>query len=203
MKNDPSGGVTAAGNRPALSPLLLNLLVAVFIMAAHNNTFWHRANAAFSGDPLIVATFGLSVFALTLLIISFFAVRWLQKPVLAFLLILGAITSYYQDTLGATIDREMVQNALTTTMTESKHLITFGFLTHVLWAGVLPAIVVFAVRVKRLPFLRGAVIWVVTCLASAALCIGLLLLHFKTYSVVLRADKTIMAAYQPGAPLAA
>ncbi|WP_233587094.1 phosphoethanolamine transferase [Pseudorhodobacter sp. E13] len=188
--------------RPSLHPVALNILVALFIMAVHNNTFWQRNAAAF-GDTLTVVVFGGAVFALTWLIASLFALRWAQKPVLAFLLILGAVTSYYQDTLGATIDREMVQNALTTTVTESKHLITASFVIHVLWAGVLPAALVFWVRITRAPLLRAALIWGASVLGATALCVGLLMTNFATYSVTLRADKQLMKAYQPGAPLSA
>jgi lipid A ethanolaminephosphotransferase len=184
-----------------LSPTILNLLVAAFIMAVHNDTFWQRSISIFE-LPLTIAVFGGAVFALTWLIVTLFAVRWLQKPVLAFLLILAAVTSYYQDVLGATIDREMIQNAITTTVTESKHLITPAFILHVLWAGVLPAALVFWVKIRRAAPLRAVFNWGMTAALSVALCVGLLLSHFATFSVVLRGQKELMASYQPGAPLA-
>jgi lipid A ethanolaminephosphotransferase len=183
-----------------LSPLMLNILVAAFILAAHNATFWQRSVTAFDGAA---ALFGGAVFALTLLILSLFAARWLQKPVLVLLLIVGAVTSYYQDTLGATIDREMVQNALTTTVTESRHLVTSGSLLHVLVLGIVPAALVIWVPVKRNPLLRAAAIRTVAVASTAALCVGLLLLNSSAFSVGLRADRSIMAAYQPGAPVTA
>jgi lipid A ethanolaminephosphotransferase len=195
--------IPAPDAQRGLSPLMLNLCVAAFIMALHNNTFWARSFAAYDGSFGTTALFGGAVFALTLLVISLFAVRWLQKPVLVFLLLLGAVTAYYQDTLGATIDREMIQNAITTTVTESKHLITAGFLFHVAWAGILPAAFVLWVPVKRSTYLRGGIIWALSTLGSAALCVGFLLVNFSTFSVTLRADKSLMAAYQPGAPLSA
>lgn len=194
---------TPTASQRGLSPLMLNLIATAFIMALHNNTFWARSFAAYDGNMGTVALFGGAVFALTVLVVTLFAVRWLQKPVLAFLLILGAVTSYYQDTLGATIDREMIQNAITTTVTESKHLITAGFLFHIAWAGILPALLVLLVPVKRSTYLRGGLIWAASAAGAAALCVGLLLVNFSTFSVTLRADKSIMAAYQPGAPLAA
>jgi lipid A ethanolaminephosphotransferase len=187
--------------RPTLSPTILNLLVAAFIMAVHNDTFWQRSISIFE-LPLTIAVFGGAVFALTWLIVTLFAVRWLQKPVLAFLLILAAVTSYYQDVLGATIDREMIQNAITTTVTESKHLITPAFILHVLWAGVLPAALVFWVNIRRAAPLRAVFNWGMMAALSVALCVGLLLSHFATFSVVLRGQKELMASYQPGAPLA-
>lgn len=187
--------------RPTLSAFALNIVAVLLILALHNVTFWGRVASAYQGDALTIAAFFGAIFALTLLLITFFAVRWLQKPVLAFFLILGAVTSYYQDTLGATIDREMIQNAITTTVTESKHLITFNFIFHVLWAGVLPTLLVFWIKVKRTPLVRGAVIWAGTLVLSVVLCVGMLLTHFSTFSVVLRGQKEVMASYQPGAPL--
>lgn len=189
--------------RPTVNAVVLNVATALVILALHNATFWGRVYVAFEGRALIVAIFAGAIFGLTMLLITLFAVRWVQKPILAFFLILGAVTSYYQDTLGATIDREMIQNAITTTATESKHLITAGFVFHVLWAGVLPAALVFWVKVARAPRLRAGLIWAGMAVLSAAVCVGLLLTQFSTFSVVLRAQKQIMAAYQPGAPLSA
>lgn len=180
---------------------MLNLATAVFILACHNATLWGRASLLFDGKLSAILAFGGALFALTLLVITLFALRWLQKPVLAFLLILGAVTSYYQDTLGTTIDRDMIQNAITTTVTESKHLITASFVLHVLWAGVLPALLVFWVRVRRATPFRAGLVWAGTAAMAAAVCFGLLLSHFATFSVVLRGHKELMASYQPGAPL--
>lgn len=190
-------------NRPILSSVALNLGVALFIMAAYNATFWQRNVSLFDGHWPVVLTFGAAVTALTMLIVTLIAVRWIQKSVLIFLLILSAVTSYYQDTLGATIDREMIQNAMTTTVTESKHLITVSFLIHVLMFGILPSLAVLWVRIRPQTFLRGVLIWSTTAMLSAAICAGLLLTNFKAFSVVLRANKQLMASYQPGAPLSA
>jgi lipid A ethanolaminephosphotransferase len=187
--------------RPTLSPLTLNALTVGFILAAHNSTLWERANRLFEGKFWTIAAFGGALFALLLLFVTLTALRWLQKPVLALLLILGAVTSYYQDSLGATIDREMIQNAITTTVTESKHLITPRFVLHVLWAGVLPTFLVFWLRVRRARVMRAVALRVGTAVLAAGLCVALLLSHFATFSVVLRGNKELMASFQPGAPL--
>lgn len=83
----------------------------------------------------------------------------------------------------------MIQSAITTTVTQSKHLITRSFLFHVLWAGILPALVVIFVRVKRLAPLRAGQIWAASVIGAAVLCVGLLTLDFSTFSVTLRGDK--------------
>jgi lipid A ethanolaminephosphotransferase len=170
-------------------------------MAAHNATFWGRLPAPFEGHPFKAAVFAAMVFAVLMLLIQLLAVRWLQKPVLVALLMIGAVTSFYQDKLGITIDREMIQNAMVTTAAESKHLITLPFLGHVILFGVLPALAVILVRVHRSRRLRAALMWVATVAGAAALFAGLLFSDAKVNMGTLREHKEIIAAQQPLAPL--
>ena len=139
----------AALRRPTLSPLALNAIVATWLMALYNATFWGHLFRIFDGRTITALIFAAAVWALMLLVLSLLAVRRAQKPVLALLIVIAAITSFYMDTLGVVIDREMIQNAVTTTVAESKHLITPQFLTHVGLYGVLPAAVVLWVQVRR------------------------------------------------------
>lgn len=192
---------TARMARPKLSGTILNMASALFILIAYNNTFWRRGYALFEGDLVTLLTFGTAVWALTLLVMTLTGFRWLQKPMLVLFLIFSAVTSYYVDTLGAVINREMVQNTVTSTFTETKHLITLNFVSHMVIFGALPVLGVLWLRVRIRPLLRD--IWVSGAVAglSAALCIGLLLSNFKTYSAVLRNHHELMGSYQPGAPL--
>ena len=103
--------------------------------------------------------------------------------------------------LGVVVDRDMIQNAMTTTFAESKHLITLHFLSHVFLYGVLPSAFVLWVRIRRASVWRGlAGTGLVTAL-SAALLVGLLFTNLKAYSTVLRADKELMGSVQPLAPM--
>jgi lipid A ethanolaminephosphotransferase len=125
-------------------------------------------------------------------------VRWLQKPMLVALLIIAAATSYYVDVLGVVVDRDMIQNAMTTTFAESKHLITLHFAGHVALYGLLPALLVLWVRVRRAPAWPSLGAWVLVTAGSAALVVGLLFTNLKGYSTVLRADKELMGCAMQG-----
>ncbi len=188
--------------RPEIPALALVLGVSLFIMAAHNLTFWHRAWIVFDGNIRQVAGWGIAVWMLTLLTVSLLGFRWLLKPVAAFLLILSAVTSYYMDSLGIIIDREMIQNAMLTTMTESKHLITLGFLTHVAIWGLLPAAAVLWVRIRPTPLFTNIWRWALTVVLALAIFTGALFSDFKAYSAVARERKDVLASYQPGAAIA-
>ena len=189
--------------RPVLSALTLNVLVATYLMALTNSTFWGHLFRIFDGRTVTALVFAAAVWALMLLVLSLLAVGRAQKAVLAALLIIAAVTSYYVDVLGVVVDRDMIQNAMTTTMAESKHLITLGFAVHVILYGVVPAALVFVPRLRARTFWRGLGVWGMVTAGSAALVVGLLFTNLKAYSTVLRADKELMGSVQPLAPLSA
>jgi lipid A ethanolaminephosphotransferase len=195
----PSPAATAA--RPELAPFVLNVLVATYLMLLCNATFWGHLFRIFEGRTVSALVLALAVWALMLLVISILAVRRIQKPVLVALLITAGVTSYYVDVLGVVVDRDMIQNAMTTTFAESKHLITLHFIGHVALYGLLPSILVLWVRIRRTGVGRALVGYGVVGVLSVALLVGLLFTNLKAYSTVLRADKELMGSVQPLAPM--
>ena len=185
----------------ALSPITLSALTIVFVFIFQNYTFWTIAAEIFSGHPLSWAGYIAALFCLTLAAFSLFAFPWVVKPFLASIVLLGAVTSFYMDSLGVMIDRDMIQNVMVTTLTESRHLVTAGFLLHVLVFGILPALVILSVRIRRQRFLWAAGAPVVTFVVSLALAGGFLMVDLKAYASTLRERKEFMGSFQPGAPL--
>ncbi|WP_082025256.1 phosphoethanolamine--lipid A transferase [Ruegeria sp. ANG-R] len=186
---------------PRVTPVQLNLLVGVFFLLAFNRTFWSIGYRLMDGNIFDLFLFGFGVCMLTQVVLAFFGFRYLQKPILIFLLLVGAAASYYVDTLGAVIDREMIQNILTTTFAESKHLVTPGYVLHMAVFGVSPSVLVAVIPVKRAGFVKTVVVQSATAAMALVLCVGALLVNLKTYSVILRGNKELMRSYQPGAPL--
>lgn len=186
---------------PQLSPVTLVGLTCIFIFCAYNATFWTKAVEIFQGHPLSFGGYILAVYFLLAAAFSLFAFPWVVKPFLVFIVILSAITSFYMDTLGVIIDRDMIQNVMVTTVTESKHLITFGFVSHVIIFGILPALVILSIRIKRQSLLRTIALPAVTFVVGIALTAGLLMTDLKSYSSILRERKDFMSSFQPGAPL--
>jgi lipid A ethanolaminephosphotransferase len=197
----PPNQPASAGRRPTLSPFLLNVLVTTYLLALCNTTFWGHLFRIFESRTLTALVFAGAVWALMLLVVSILAVRRAQKPVLVALLLTAAVTSYYVDVLGVVVDRDMIQNAVTTTFAESKHLITLHFLSHVFLYGVLPSALVLWVRIRRATVLRGLIGTGLVTVLSAALLVGLLFTNLKAYSTVLRGNKELMGSVQPLAPM--
>lgn len=189
--------------RPHLTHLSLNIVVAAYILAALNVGFWHRMVAILGDAPVKMGLLSLSVFALTVLTLEAFGPGRLQKPIAAVLILTAAAANYYEQTFGILIDREMVRNIFETTGTESRHLITVAAVSKILLTGVLPALLVFWPRVKRVSGLHHLWRWPLGIALSFAVLAGGLFSDFKSFSAVLREDKALMGSYQPGASIAA
>ena len=194
-------GIGRKSFRVSMGPVALSALVAAVLLIGYNRTFWALGLGIFSGHPVQLFCIMLAIFFLTLAFFSLFSFRALVRPFLAVMIVLTAVTSYYMDTLGVVIDREMVQNVVTTTFNEGKHLLTAGFVLHVLLLGGVPAALLLLVRVPRRGWGRTLAVPAVTFTLSIALAAGLLFSNFKTYAAVLRERKDFMSSYQPGAPL--
>jgi lipid A ethanolaminephosphotransferase len=188
--------------RPQLSSYMLALLVAAFILITDNATYWTHVVTVFPGHWLSILTFGGIAFAIILFSLSLLGLPYIQKPILAFLLILSAVTAYYQDVLGVVIDRDMIQNAANTTTTEAKHLITTGFLLRVLVFGILPAALVFWVRLRPAPLWRSLLAWLLTWTGAFALFLACVFSDFRTNGAVIREHQELSWSIQPGSPLA-
>ncbi len=183
---------TALRNRLSMTPLTLTLVTLVFLFTVDNGTFWSIGVQVFSGHLLSFSGYMTAVFFLALAVFSFFAWPYVVKPFLAFMIVLSAITSYYMDQLGVIIDRDMIQNVMVTTLTESKHLITFGFVTHVLVIGIIPALILMSVRIKSQGKIRTVATPAVTVVISLVLTVGFLMADLKSYSSILRERKDFM-----------
>ena len=197
----PAAALRFRSTRPVIGALPYSLAVTAFIMVFDNVTFWQRGWEIFDGNLRQLAGWGLAVSMLTFLTLTLLGFRWLLRPMAAVLLILAAVTSYYMDALGIVIDREMIQNAMLTTVTESKHLITFDFLIHVAIWGLLPAAAALWVKVRPTPFLGNLWRWMVTIVVTLAIFAGALFSDFKAYAAVARERKELLASYQPGAAI--
>lgn len=189
--------------RSTISPLLLTVLTIAFMFCVDNGTFWVIAADVFSGHLISLLGYMAALFLLTLAAFSLFAFPWTVKPFLISMLILTAMTSYFVDTLGIIIDRDMIQNIFVTTVSESRHLITAGYITHLVIFGILPSLLVLCVRIRPQRRVSAAVTPMLTCVLSFALAAGLLMADLKSYSSILRERKDFMSSYQPGAPLVA
>lgn len=189
--------------RHSLSPVGLNLLAASYIMLAFNAVFWNHLLSLFDGAPANILLFGAAVWMLTFFTLSLVSLPWLHRPAAAGLILLTAAAAWYQDHLGVVIDKLMIQNVMNTTVAESRQLITFPYLRHMLLTGMLPAALLFWPRITY-PNIRH-LLWTypLAVTVSFLLTFGFLFVNLKANVSIIREHHELMGSYQPGATIGA
>ena len=187
--------------RRPIHPLVLVVLSVAFVFVLHNATFWSHWGEIFHGSLWRGVVFAGAFFLLCCGLVSVFAFNRLLRPLIAILFALSAVTSFYMDQLGIVIDREMIQNVVTTTITEGKHLITVPFVLWVGLAGLVPAVLVLFIRLSH----RGFVTSIWQNLLAFVLCavgfVGLIATDLKGNASVLRTRIDLKSSFQPLAPI--
>lgn len=144
--------------RPEISQETFILACSLFFAAVSNGPFWKAAYSLHPGNLLFaVALFGLLI-AVNGLLLSLLIWRWSAKPVITALLVVTAMAVHYMTTYGVFMDADMVRNVLQTDVKESRELMTPSLILPLLLFAVLPALVVWRVRIKPRSALRT--LWV-------------------------------------------
>ena len=187
--------------RPRLGSVTLSILVAVYILAVGNETFWSRAYTHLAAYPLALIAFVIGITAMTIAAMTAFSVKYLIKPALIFFILVSVTAAWFTDQYGIVIDKEMVRSAAAATSAAAAHLITPAFLLHLFLAGILPSLFILWVRVVHRPF-QQKFAWniavILPCLAVfAAAGLG----FSQTYAAVGRLHRDIMLTFNPFIPI--
>ena len=186
-----------------ISPTVLNLITASYIMLLLNSGFWAQLWRIFPDMVLTPAGLALAVWALTLFTLELLGPWRLQKPALILLVMTAAGANYYATQFGVLIDRDMIGTIFLTTVAETRHLITLSMVTSIGLLGVLPALLIWKAPLKPKSWRHWLWRWPVGVAVSFALVPAFLLLDFKAYSAAIRENRQLMASYQPGATITA
>lgn len=188
--------------RPAISVEALALVVSLFFTVFCNGAFWHAvigtgalggAGGWQTGVSLFVA-----ITALHMALLCVLLNRWTAKPVLTVLLLVTAMAAHYMDQYTVYFDADMIRNILHTDSKESSELISSGLIPSLLLYGVLPALLIWRVRLKT-PALGRALLIRGVCLGVAvAVAAGGTMLSFQNLSALMRNHKEVRHLITPG-----
>lgn len=189
--------------RPVMSDVTLTILVAVYVLAIGNLTFWSKGAEYFQDHPGALVSLAAGIIALHIAALLSISVKYAVKPIFIFAIMVTAISSYFVDTMGILITRDMIGNAAVTTTNEAKHLITWRFVAHVTLYGVFPSAFVAWTRVIHLTFFSK--LWqhlklIVPMLVLAA---SVTLANYAGFSSTFREHRDLMASLNPIAPIVA
>lgn len=187
--------------RPAIAPMWLIVIANLWFLALFNAAFWSRTADLFTAKPVTFALFAVGIWALTMVYLLVFTNRWLLKPFLIANLFIGAAASYFHDTIGVVVDREMIQNTIGTTTAEARHLFTAGFLGWMFLTALLPALALLFVRPAHPRFARAALRHGGMLLGCGALFLGITFGNYQDLSFTLKRDSGVKKVLHPASPV--
>ena len=138
-------------NREMTVSRLVILVAAVFVLF-YNWTFFRNVlevypltakNAAFLFSLLLL------LWAVLVFLMSLVCYRRTAKPIIILFLLLSSFAAYFMDTYGVIIDDSMIRNVMKTDFNESLDLLSIRLVLYFLLLGLLPALLVLAVRIRR------------------------------------------------------
>lgn len=199
--NDTKSGKNVRVFRPEIGSATLCLLTTAYLLLITNQTFWSKAFGYFSADRFGFSIFVIGIAAASMGVITLFSAKYLTKPALIFFVMTASAASWFTDSFGVIVDKEMIRNAMVSTGAEAGHLITPRFVMHLLLTGLLPSLLIIWVRIKHraiLPKLAHNTAIILACTAVfAAIGFG----DYRTFAGVGRAHKDILDTLNPFVPI--
>jgi lipid A ethanolaminephosphotransferase len=191
-----------AAFRPELSVETLALLASLFFALASNQTFFRAAAAtgAMQGGSgaLTFASLFVAITALHTILLCVLLNRWTAKPLLTVLLLASAAASYFMAAYTVYFDADMLRNILHTDAKESHELISLRAAPSILLYGVLPAVLVWRVRLKPRTLLRAVVVRVICIVLAVVVSAAALMASFQGISALMRNHRELRYLVTPG-----
>ncbi|WP_294034611.1 MCR-2 family phosphoethanolamine--lipid A transferase [uncultured Moraxella sp.] len=189
--------------RYSINPFVLMGLVALFLAATANLTFFEKAMAVYpvSDNLGFIISMAVALMGAMLLIVVLFSYRYVLKPVLILLLIMGAVTSYFTDTYGTVYDTTMLQNAMQTDQAESKDLMNLAFFVRIIGLGVLPSVLVAVAKVNYPTWGKSLIQRAMTWGVSLVLLLVPIGLFSSQYASFFRVHKPVRFYINPITPI--
>ena len=191
--------------RPQTNSTVVNLLVSVLIVCCANVSLWRELAGRFGvetvGHWVFMVTVGLSLFLLFNILLSFFSFRPVYKPFLIIILVLAATISYYMDSYGIVIDKQMITNLLETDMRESSEQLTWPLFKRIALLGFLPSLLLLVTKINYRPWRRELLVRGSIILCSSAILVVLILANFKQITLFGRENKVLRMYINPTYPI--
>jgi lipid A ethanolaminephosphotransferase len=179
----------------------LAILASLFFSLTCNHLFFSSALAGrdwsspkswlFAAAILVAIT---AVHAAGLLVVLN---RWTAKPLLVILLIVSAAAAYYMDKYTVFFNAEMVRNILKTDVKEASELLSLGMSVHIAVFGILPALLVWRVQLRRTSWKRAIPVRLLYIISAIAIAAGSIMLVFQDFSSLMRNQKEVRFLITP------
>ncbi len=196
----PSNIVSSA--RPRIGSATLSFLVALFLLAILNRTFWQRADTYLSGNLVSLSALAIALLAVFTALLTAVSIKYVTKPIFMLLIVAASLGAWFTDTYGTIIDSDMIRNVVETTGPESSRFFTPGLFAHLLVTAVLPCLLIAWVRIVHRPF-WAKVGWNLAIILPCLLAFGVAVTsQARVFASTVRTHKDLARVINPFVPLA-
>ncbi len=144
---------------------------------------------------IISVTIGFTCFLILALLVL--CIKYTLKPILMVLLLASSFAAYFMDTYNVLIDTDMIQNTLSTDVSETTDLLSLTLLIYVLLLGILPAALLFKLPVTFYGLSKEIITRIK--IATVLLCVMTILFFISSaaFSSFFRENKQIRYYFNP------
>ncbi|SJM91300.1 putative membrane-associated, metal-dependent hydrolase [Crenothrix polyspora] len=187
--------------KPTLTLTQLLLATALFLALFDNQSFFQAAfkvadQSSFTGIGFKCAIV-ISLIALFTALLSVFANKYLFKPFVIVILITASVISFFMDSYGVIVDTSMIQNMFETDSKEILELISIKLVLHILFWGLLPAMLIYHTDIQYQPFLKELSTRVIVFVLAIGVLAGAIFSNYKELSFVDRNNKHLRYLIDP------
>lgn len=180
------------------------LASALFITLFANFTFFRNLYATFASAPagtLHVFSLGVVLFCITVAFLSLFSFRHLLKPAFMLFFLVAAVSGYFMDSYNVVIDREMILNAVSTDLAETRDLLAPQLALYLALLFVLPSVLLWRIRIRPASAGRALLTRLALMAAALGLMVSQALVFGDFYASFVREHKVLRYYANPVTPL--
>ena len=135
----------------------LIILTALFLVLFDNFAFFRNVTDIYpvSADNIwFLISITIVLFSVIVLLFSIFCFKYTSKTILITILLVSSLVSYFMNHYNIVIDETMLQNTLETDTHEVFDLLNLKLFIYLFFAGILPSVIVFKLKIKYKSFKR-------------------------------------------------
>ena len=181
----------------------LIIIVALYLVATANMGFFEQVLSIypFSSNIGFIISITCLLFGLIWLVLQLLCYRPIAKLVLIVMVLIAAVCGYFTDSYGTIFDHNMLVNSMQTDQAEAMGLIAPSFFIRLFLLGILPAVIIANIRIKRTPLRRALWQRALTLILSIVLIAVCLLPFGDQYATFFRQHKVVRSYTNPITPI--
>lgn len=187
--------------RPEMTVETLSVAAGLYFTLSASGAFWHAVAA--TGDlagtrgAVMAASLFVAIAAVNVFLMSLLLHGRLARPVLAGLLLATAAAAHFSSAYTVYFDDDMLRNILHTDGKESGELVTPAMLPDLLLSGVLPAILLWRVRLRPRPLRRALLARMACVVGSLLVAVVAVAISFQGIAGLMHAHKHVRHLIAP------